>query len=203
MTFVKKVSKRRALICVLALLVCGDRASAQSERMEDKLAIKHAESGKRHVERREGTIVDNWKIKTWYKDARGKHEIDLGDANLTLNPDGSWNFSGQMNRETVGACGQFYLVMAAKSSEGTSVGFKQSALLEVSDPAAYGWERQGRNQTIKDNYPAFEKAHDWAGSWTCVPPPQPQSGGGGSDVNWGSIISGVGQALGTVLSFFL
>jgi VCBS repeat-containing protein len=146
-----------------------------------------------------GPIVDNWEGKTDFTADDGKKdEIKYGTANLTLNPDGSWNFSGQMNEDHVGSGAAFNIVFAVRSSEGTVIAFKHAAALEKENPQSYSWEKQGDNRTIKENFKAFAKKHDWYVTWTAIGLPQPgSSGGGGSDFE--SIIGDLTKVLGPVL----
>ncbi len=157
----------------LALVLAPQVSSASNsdkaaDKAVDKTAVpkdepKKGNSGKHHEGAKpEGPIVDKWTIAEHYKSTDGKkEEVKFGTANLTINPDGSWNFSGEMNHELSGC--EFNAVMAVKSSEGTVIAFKHSAAQLTDKPQSYSWEKQGNNRTLKDNYKAFAKEHDWYG----------------------------------------
>lgn len=152
-------------------------------------------SGKHHeAPKSGGPIVDNWKIQKTRKDNFGqKVELNQGTINLTLNSDGSWNFSGQMNQKYVRAC-HLYVVIAVKSSEGTLIPFSHSASLSENHPEAYSWEKQGNDRTIKDNFKAFQKSgHDWAGHWKCLP--RPAGGVAGCNASYNAMLADLKQTL--------
>jgi hypothetical protein len=130
---------------------------------------KDIDSGKHHEKNKgEGPLVLTWKM-TQRRELPRKEVIKIGNVNLTLNSDGSWNFSGQMNETDVfGTDFRFYIVMAVRSSEGTSVLFSHSDVVRKSNPESYSWQKQGNNPTIKDNFKSFKEDLDWAGHWTCV-----------------------------------
>ena len=112
-----------------------------------------------------------------------------GDANLTLNPDGTWNFTGSFPWSEQGS--HLDLVMGVKDSKGTLIIFTTSTL---STREGYIWNKQGKNQTIKDNFSYFEDKYHWY--WKAdvqIVYDQP-SGGGGPNV--GNIIGDVAKALG-------
>ncbi len=185
---------------IFAVLVPGVFARANGEEEQHK----RGNSGPRHEEpnKQEGPVVDNWKINYHYLGTDGKeHDIDYGTANVTLNADGSWNFSGQMNEDHVGSGCEFNIVFGVKSSEGTVIAFKHAAVLEMEKPQSYSWEKQGNNRTIRDNFKSFAKKHDWYGTWTCVGLPHASSGGGGG-MDIGKLIGEVGTVLGAIASLF-
>jgi len=126
-----------------------------------------------------------------------------GTASLTINPDGSYDFAGTCPAlHTDDSYTEFALALGIKSSEGSVILFPMSGSLR------YGkfWNKQGSNRTIKDNWKAFVKGHDW--HWVLkyqdvVEPSQPSasassqdSNGGGVDA--GSVIHDVVDALGVV-----
>jgi hypothetical protein len=171
---------------------------------------KKGNSGIRHEESKpeSGPIVHNYTLGNRGLIGHGeKGEIVLGTANVTVNPDGSWNFSGQLNdngtlierrgkvlEESYGPNQAFCIVFALKSSEGTVIAFKHEGTLKQDNPQSYSWETQGNNRTIKDNFKAFAKSHDWYVTWVRVVLPQPGSSGGGPDV--GTILADVAKVLG-------
>lgn len=113
-----------------------------------------------------------------------------GDANLTINPDGTWNFTGSFPWSEQGSHMDF--VMGVRDSRGTLIIFTASAL---GTAEGYTWNKQGKNQTIKDNFSAFEGGYHWYWkSHVGLVYSQPSSGGGGPNI--GDIIGDVGKALG-------
>jgi hypothetical protein len=121
-----------------------------------------------------------------------------------MNPDGSWNYSGNADYKIVGGgCPEFSIVVGVKSSEGTVIAFKHSAALTKAKPGAYSWQRQGKNPTIKHNFKAFAADRDWYSSWACAAKPQSGSGGGRGGGNAGQVVGDVVGVLGTIfLSLF-
>lgn len=112
-----------------------------------------------------------------------------GDANLTINPDGSWNFTGSFPWSEQGSHMDF--VMGVKDSKETLILFTASANSTVN---GYVWNKQGNNRTIKDNFSAFEEGFHWY--WKArvqLVYDHTQSGGGPS---LGDILGDVGKALG-------
>jgi len=209
MTFRNRSIRWAAALSAFVVLLAGGLAGAQktppslpppgmgktNTQIVAERGIRDADSGKHHeVKKEEGPIVDTWKI-TQRKKLPGEEIIkNFGTASLTLNSDGSWNFSGQMNEHDAGTDCRFYIAMAVKSSEGTSVLFRQSDVLKHSNPESYSWQKQGNNRTIKDNFNAFEKSHDWAGHWTCVRLPKAGQGGP-RDPNWEPVCQSFMQSL--------
>jgi hypothetical protein len=207
-------------IWIACLLMAPCLFAQGDEKHKDE---KKGNSGVRHEESKpeSGPIVENYKIveHVILKDGK-KGEYIMGTANVTVNPNGSWNFSGQMNPypgETVrgltperptqeicmveGPDVELNILFALKSSEGIVIAFKHAAALGKENPQSYSWETQGNNNTIKENFKAFAKKHDWYASWIAVALPLPgSSGGGGSDA--GSIIGDVVKALGPIAAVF-
>ena len=151
-------------ITVLALQVLAQvpQAAKLGRRPNQKSELKKGNSGKQHGERKPESeaVVDHWTL-----GLRGTG-IKVGTANVTLNPDGSWKFSGQTKPRYLAGC-EFKIVFAVKSSEGTVIAFKHSGDLVAGRPRSFSWHKQGRNPTIKDNFKAFAKDHDWYGTWSC------------------------------------
>ncbi len=108
-----------------------------------------------------GPIVVNWNI----TESHAKPKVINGityepvqkkaNVNLTVNQDGSWNFSGSFpanpNRD-------IDVVVGLKSSEGTIVLFRYAGSLVNGGQ----WNQTGSNQTLKDNFKAFSPAHWYA-----------------------------------------
>jgi hypothetical protein len=81
---------------VLILLPPEARAQSHENKTEHR---KKGDSGIRH-ECKEGPVVDNWAL-GFTSDIRRPplhvvQKVTYGQASVTLNPDGSWNFSGQL-----------------------------------------------------------------------------------------------------------
>lgn len=113
-----------------------------------------------------------------------------GDANLTINPDGTWSFTGSFPWSEQGS--HMDLVMGVRDSRGTLFIFTTSTL---STAEGYIWNKQGKNSTIKDNFSAFANGYHWY--WKArvqIVYDHPASGGGGPDI--GEIIGDVAKALG-------
>jgi hypothetical protein len=190
-------------------VVAQSKAEKKAEKQAEKKAGKEGEekkgnSGKQHGAKSDtGPVVVNWTIEQkaiQFKDSK-QPPIKFGTGNLTLNSDGTWNFSGQMNQLLTGC--EFSAVLGIKNSEGVAIAFKQSAALEKEKPQSFSWEKQGKNPTIKDNFKAFKKDHDWYGSWNCVGLPKPgSSGGGGGGPDAGTVVSDVVGVLGALLAIF-
>jgi hypothetical protein len=188
-------------VAVLLAVVPQVMAQSKAERQEEK----KGNSGKKHegAKSETGPLVHTFIVK---QDVNGLNGKPFGTANVTLNPDGTWNYSGDVGKDlnwALSGC-EFNVVIGVKSAEGTVIAFRHTAALEKEKPGSYSWQKQGKNATIKDNFKAFAKDHDWYGSWNCVGLPQPgsSSNGGGGGPGAGAVISDVVGVLGTILAFF-
>jgi hypothetical protein len=170
--------------------------------MEVEMTQGTWDSGKQHVASHDPSkpIVINWEFKFEIAGHPGG-TVPPGNASLTLNSDGSYNFAGTAPTDSGAATtatplwfAEFQLVLGVKNSEGSVILFLETGSLQ------YGriWNKQGNNQTIKDNWKAFAKAYDWEGKlgWYIVVDAQPDTSGG-SDA--GSILGDVFGALGGAL----
>jgi len=83
-----------------------------------------------------------------------------GTANLSLQPDGSWNFSGAYTWSEPRSRMQF--VLGLKDSQGSLFLFTADSR---STAAGYVWSKHGQSRTIRDNWAAFSKGYDWY--WKC------------------------------------
>ncbi len=107
---------------------------------EDEITeVKHAKVEK-------GPIVVNWKFR--------KHE---GEANLTVNEDGTWLFSGHYANKHPDK--DFEVVLGLKSSDGGTVLFQ-----DVNDASSGQWSQQGQSKVLKDDFKSFMK-HEWTGHY--------------------------------------
>jgi hypothetical protein len=106
------------------------------------------ESGETSVVKHEppssGPIVLNWKLK----------KLD-GTMNLTVNPDGTYLFSGSVKDKKPGR--DMDMSVALKSSLGGVITFTNVS--DVSDGAE--WSKQGQSEILKDNFATFAGKHDW------------------------------------------
>jgi hypothetical protein len=107
---------------------------------EDEITeVKHAKVEK-------GPIVVNWKFR--------KHE---GEANLTVNEDGTWLFSGHYANKHPDK--DFEVVLGLKSSDGGTVLFQ-----DVNDASSGQWSKQGQSKILKDDFKSFMK-HEYMGHY--------------------------------------
>src|ERR1700722_9804295 len=160
---------------VLALQVLAQAPPAKEMQQvpNQDTQLRKGNSGKQHGESKGATepIVDNWTIKEAERnDANGKlggqqSGGKVGTAKLTLDPNGSWDFSGSTERG-FGMC-HFNIVFGVKSSEGTVVAFKHSAYLNPKNAQSFTWQKKGQSPVLKKNFKAFAKDHDWYGSRGC------------------------------------
>jgi|GEM_PF-1908172 len=111
-------------------------------------------SGIKH-KKHNGPIVVNWKIKPRALPPKVidgvKYEpVDKdSDINLTVNPDGSWNFSGSFPAKPDH---DIDVVMGLKSSEGSIVLFRYAGNMQN----GVNFNKTGVSQTLKDNFKAFQ-----------------------------------------------
>ena len=195
--------------------VMGRMQQGMQRRPRQNRGARKGNSGKQHGERKAESepIVDNWTIREVARGVAsgrvgGPQGGKVGTASLTLDPDGSWKFSGN-TIPGFGMC-HFNIVFGVRSSEGTVVAFKHSAYLKPFDQDSHRWEKQGHNPMLKENFKAFAKDHDWYGSWNCTGAPgtdggtrvvdAPGGGGGGGNGGGGGGGGGIGQVVGDVVS---
>jgi hypothetical protein len=168
-TTMKYASTKITFLGLLGLAALFPYGSAKAVGVSSSLLTGHlidepvespTASGVKHRNHPQGPIVINWKIKVGTKKAKVidgvKYEpVDKpADVNLTVNEDGSWNFSGNFPEKPDH---DIDVVMGLRSSEGSIVLFRYSG------PMAHGvdFNKTGVSQTIKDNFKAFR--HE---SWT-------------------------------------
>jgi hypothetical protein len=82
-----------------------------------------------------------------------------GSANLTVNPDGTYLFSGTVKDKKPGR--DFDISLALKSSLGGIIVFR------FAGDAANGvqWSKQGQSDILKDNFRTFSGKDDWDVEW--------------------------------------
>jgi hypothetical protein len=97
-----------------------------------------------------GPIVVNWKF---------KH--DLGLANLIVNPDGTYLFSGHYNHQVQNKA--LNIILALKSDLGGEIVFRYTG--DVSNGPVQ-WSKEGKDAILKDNFKTFAGPHDWQGTYT-------------------------------------
>ncbi len=97
-----------------------------------------------HAPPTSGPIVVNWTFKK-----------GTGSANLTVNSDGSYVFSGQYNGKKPGK--DFDIALALKASTGAVI------LFHYMGDAADGvqWSKQGQSGILKDDFALFAGKLDW------------------------------------------
>jgi len=114
-----------------------------------------------------------------------------GTANLTFNPDGSWNFSGNYAYSEQDSHMQF--VLGVKDSKGSLILFTADS---PSTMEGFVWSKQGHNRTIKDNWRAFSKGYDYY--WKCRVQMHYNTTPESSDPDFDGIFGDIGKALGVV-----
>ena len=105
-------------------------------------------SGVHHQDPASGPIVVNWSMK----------RVD-GSANLTVNPDGTYLFSGTVKDKKKNR--DFDISMVLKSSLGGVIVFHFSG----NDSEGVQWSKQGKSPILKENFKTFAGKIDWAGEW--------------------------------------
>ena len=109
----------------------------------ERLPVQHAPAAK-------GPIVVNWRFKN-----------KSGSVNLTVNPDGTYLFSGTYNRP------QQYqdldVVLALKNHLGGAFVFEEVVPIGAMPHGGLRWSKTGREAVLKDDYKTFGAGHDWAG----------------------------------------
>jgi hypothetical protein len=95
-----------------------------------------------------GPVVVNWHFKR-----------DTGLANLTVNQDGTWLYSGHYKQRKSGK--DLDVVLALKSSTGGVVLFQY-----VGDASnGVDWSEQGQSDILKDDFKTFAGKHDYYGEY--------------------------------------
>ena len=116
-------------------------------------------SGLKEETHQTGPIVHPWKFKVGHRKTEVIKGVEYeskerkGEVNLTVNSDGSWNFSG-----TFPAIPDHDvdIVMGIKSKQGSIVLFRFAG--GIDNGAQFN--KTGTSQTLKDNFQAFED-HKW------------------------------------------
>ena len=103
-------------------------------------------SGEHHATHTTGPLVVNWHFKN-----------EPGSANLVVNPDGTYLFSGNDKHKVLG---NFDILLGLKSSLGVVY------LFHYEGDASKGvqWNKHGTSAVLKDDFKTFTK-HDWYGSY--------------------------------------
>lgn len=90
------------------------------------------------------------------------------------------------------------VVFGIKSGEGSVILFQHSTELRGDVPQNSSFNKQGNNKTVKENFAAFAKKHEWhAHSYITPIMPAGTSGGGGSNVGQ-DILNGFESVIGVV-----
>jgi len=95
-----------------------------------------------------GPIVVNWKMK----------KVD-GTANLMVNPDGTYLFSGTVKDKKPGK--DFDISIALKSTAGGIIVFHFMG----DESNGVQWSKQGQSDILKSDFATFAGKHDWDGSY--------------------------------------
>ena len=106
-------------------------------------------TGIQHAAQSNGPIVVNWHFKK-----------DPGSANLIVNPDGTYLFSGNYKQRVPSK--DLEVVIVLKSTLGGHIGFRYVG--NVSNGAVQ-WSKQGQSAILKENFKTFAGPHDWGGTY--------------------------------------
>lgn len=106
-------------------------------------------SGVRHASASNGPIVVNWKFRN-----------KTGFANLTVNADGTYLYSGNYKRTV--PTKDIDVVIALKSNLGGLILFNYVG--NVSNGGVQ-WNKEGKSDILRDNFKTFVGKHDWSGSY--------------------------------------
>jgi hypothetical protein len=123
-------------------------AQAPETPAKEKSGVSKENTGVHHQDPASGPIVVNWSMK----------KVD-GSANLTVNPDGTYLFSGNVKDKRKNH--DFDISMALKSSLGGIIVFHFSG----NDTEGVQWSKQGKSTILKENFKTFAGKIDWAGEW--------------------------------------
>jgi hypothetical protein len=105
-------------------------------------------SALQHVGPTKGPIVVEWRFKN-----------NAGNANLTVNADGTYVFSGQYNEKKPNK--DFDISLALKSTTDAIL------LFDYVGDAGNGvrWSKQGQSKFLSDDFSTFAGRHDWFGEY--------------------------------------
>ncbi len=139
-----------SLLTVLVFLLSSAYAQKLPPTVQTPLVegVPDEVSGIRHATHTTGPIVVNWHFKN-----------APGSANLTVNPDGTYRFSGNYKRKLEG--GTLEVVLGLKRSLGGVYLFHYTG--NVSHGGVQ-WSKQGKDAFLKDDFKTFTK-HDWIESY--------------------------------------
>lgn len=129
------------LLCALSLFL------AMAAPAQDTATPKE-NSGTHQTSAGSGPLVVKWSMKKI-----------KGSANLMVNPDGTYLFSGDVKDKRPDH--DFNIAVALKSSQGGVIVFQYSG--NVSDGVQ--WSKQGQSDILKDDYQSFAGKVNWAGEW--------------------------------------
>src|SRR5579871_4326348 len=128
-------------LLAIALVVTGSAVGQETAHANENSGVHHASA-------RSGPLVVKWtmtKIK--------------GSANLTINEDGTWLFSG--NTKDKMPDHDINIAIALKSSLGGTIVFHFSG----NDSDGVQWSKQGKSDILRDDFKSFANKVDWAGEW--------------------------------------
>ena len=102
-----------------------------------------------HVAHGNGPIVVNWHLKD-----------GLGQANVLVNPDGTYLFSGNYARKEPGKILDLELLLRSKKA-----GVYMFRYVGDVSNGGVRWSTQGKSAILKDDFKDFAPGHDWAGTY--------------------------------------
>jgi hypothetical protein len=105
-------------------------------------------SGVQQLAAATGPIVVKWELKKL-----------KGEANLVVNPDGSYVFSGEVKDKKKNK--DLVIVVALKSSLGAVIVFH----FEGDTTHGVTWSHQGQSKILKDDFKTFSGKISWVGEW--------------------------------------
>jgi len=143
----------RLLPLLAALLFVGAAPFAGTQRLMPATALGEIgeTSPVHHAPPSHGPIVVNMHFAKWGN----------GSANLIVNPDGTYLFSGKWN--TAKKNRDFDIVVALKSSLGGVVLFHYVGSIRN---GGVQWSKQGQSAILKDNFKSFAGPHDWIAKYS-------------------------------------
>lgn len=102
-----------------------------------------------------GPIVVNWHFKD-----------KTGAVNLTVNPDGTYLFSG--NYHKVQPYRDLDISVALQNSLGAEYVFQYILYAGVIPPGGLQWSKEGKSAVLMDDFKTFKKKYHWVGSYRIV-----------------------------------
>lgn len=114
------------------------------------VGVPEEDSGIQHAAHSTGPIVVNWRLKK----AQGS------SANLIVNPDGTYLFSGDYKPAKPGKI--LDLVLVLKSHMGATYLFRYVA---NASGGGVRWSKEGKSTILREDFKLFAPGHEWAGTY--------------------------------------